>query len=87
MHAREWIGSAVATYILSQLVEKNASYAKLLDNSDWMILPVVNPDGYEFTHTGDRLWRKTRSNHGENDDDSRYGIHQLPETTVSLQIP
>ncbi|XP_076167268.1 carboxypeptidase B isoform X2 [Ptiloglossa arizonensis] len=71
MHAREWIGSAVATYILSQLVEKNASYAKLLDNSDWMILPVVNPDGYEFTHTGDRLWRKTRSNHGENDDDSR----------------
>ncbi|XP_015433607.1 PREDICTED: carboxypeptidase B-like [Dufourea novaeangliae] len=72
MHAREWIGSAVATYIASQLVERNASYAKLLDNSDWMILPVANPDGYEFTHTGDRLWRKTRSNHGENQDDSRY---------------
>ncbi|XP_043264930.1 carboxypeptidase B-like [Colletes gigas] len=71
MHAREWIGSAVATYIVSQLVEKNASYAKLLDNSDWMILPVANPDGYEFTHTGDRLWRKTRSNHGENEEGSR----------------
>ncbi|XP_076679448.1 carboxypeptidase B isoform X2 [Andrena cerasifolii] len=71
MHAREWIGSAVATYIISQLVEKNASYAKLLDNADWMILPVANPDGYEFTHTSDRLWRKTRSNHGENQDDSR----------------
>ncbi|CAK9813043.1 Carboxypeptidase A4 [Anthophora plagiata] len=72
MHAREWIGSAVATYIASQLVEKNTSYAKLLDNADWMILPVANPDGYEFTHTGDRLWRKTRSNHGEDEDDSRY---------------
>ncbi|CAL7950479.1 unnamed protein product [Xylocopa violacea] len=72
MHAREWIGSAVATYILSQLVEKNSSYAKLLDNSDWMILPVANPDGYEFSHTGDRLWRKTRSNHGEDEDDSRF---------------
>ncbi|XP_033346187.1 carboxypeptidase B-like [Bombus vosnesenskii] len=72
MHAREWIGSAVATYIISQLVEKNSSYAKLLDNSDWMILPVANPDGYEFTHTGDRLWRKTRSNHAENQDDSRF---------------
>ncbi|XP_012170723.2 carboxypeptidase B [Bombus terrestris] len=72
MHAREWIGSAVATYIISQLVEKNSSYAKLLDNSDWMILPVANPDGYEFTHIGDRLWRKTRSNHAENQDDSRF---------------
>ncbi|XP_017788792.1 PREDICTED: carboxypeptidase B-like [Habropoda laboriosa] len=72
MHAREWIGSAVATYIASQLVEKNTSYAKLLDNADWMILPVANPDGYEFTHIGDRLWRKTRSNHGEDQDDSRY---------------
>ncbi|XP_076762884.1 carboxypeptidase B [Xylocopa sonorina] len=72
MHAREWIGSAVATYILSQLVEKNSSYAKLLDNSDWMILPVANPDGYEFSHTGDRLWRKTRSNHAEDEDDSRF---------------
>ncbi|XP_017766579.1 PREDICTED: carboxypeptidase B-like [Eufriesea mexicana] len=72
MHAREWIGSAVATYIVSQLVEKNSSYAKLLDNSDWMILPVANPDGYEFSHIGDRLWRKTRSNHDEDQDDSRF---------------
>ncbi|XP_076285065.1 carboxypeptidase B [Lasioglossum baleicum] len=71
MHAREWIGTAVATYIASQLVEKNGNYTKLLDNSDWMILPVANPDGYEFSHTGDRLWRKTRSNHGEDKDDSR----------------
>lgn len=72
IHAREWIGSAVATYIVSQLVEKNSSYAKLLDNTDWMILPVVNPDGYEFSHTGDRLWRKTRSNHADDEDDSRF---------------
>ncbi|XP_053982799.1 carboxypeptidase B-like [Hylaeus volcanicus] len=71
MHAREWIGTAVATYIMNQLVEKTASYTKLLDNSDWMILPVANPDGYEFTHTGDRFWRKTRSNHGENEEGSR----------------
>ena len=74
MHAREWIGSAVATYIISQLVEKNSSYAKLLENSDWMILPVANPDGYEYSHTSDRLWRKTRSNHEENQEDSRYDL-------------
>lgn len=71
MHGREWISVAVATYILSQLVERNSTYSKLLDNSDWMILPVANPDGYEYTHVGDRFWRKTRSNHIDNQEDSR----------------
>lgn len=33
----------------------------MLRMADWYIMPVVNPDGYEFTHTRDRLWRKTRS--------------------------
>ena len=71
MHAREWIGPAVATYILSQLVEKHPSFAKLLDISDWMILPVVNPDGYEYSHTSDRLWRKTRSHTADADNEAR----------------
>lgn len=71
MHGREWIGTAVATYILSQLVERNSTYSKLLNHSDWMILPVANPDGYEYSHTGDRFWRKTRSNHVESENDSR----------------
>ncbi|KAI4504466.1 hypothetical protein M0802_000016 [Mischocyttarus mexicanus] len=75
MHAREWISIAVATYILSQLVERNSSYTKLLDVSDWMILPVANPDGYEYTHTHDRLWRKTRSYHG--DYNARYSPSSL----------
>ncbi|XP_035732266.1 carboxypeptidase B-like isoform X2 [Vespa mandarinia] len=75
MHAREWISVAVATYILSQLVERNSSYTKLLDLSDWIILPVANPDGYEYTHTYDRLWRKTRSYHG--DREARYSPSSL----------
>ncbi|KAI9553883.1 hypothetical protein GHT06_019153 [Daphnia sinensis] len=60
IHAREWISPAVATYIIQQLVEVPAN-AKLLANVDWYIMPVMNPDGYEYTHTTDRLWRKTRS--------------------------
>lgn len=71
MHAREWIGTAVATYILNQLTEKNNTYSKLLEASDWMILPVVNPDGYEFSHIGDRLWRKTRSSYPDNENEGR----------------
>ena len=28
---------------------------------DWYVAPLLNPDGYEYSHTNDRLWRKNRS--------------------------
>lgn len=60
IHAREWIAPAGALYVIYQLVENFAANADLLKNYDWVILPVVNPDGYEYTHTSSRMWRKTR---------------------------
>ncbi len=61
IHAREWITPATVTFMIHQLVEvQDPSEADLLDNLDWYILPVVNPDGYEHTRGSDRLWRKTR---------------------------
>lgn len=30
---------------------------------DWYFLPVMNPDGYAYTHNGDRLWRKNKRRH------------------------
>lgn len=60
IHAREWIAPSQALYIIYQLVEKYVANSHLLEEYDWVILPVVNPDGYEYTHTTSRLWRKTR---------------------------
>ncbi|BFF97756.1 carboxypeptidase B [Drosophila madeirensis] len=60
IHAREWIAHAGALYVIHQLVENFAANSALLKNFDWVILPVVNPDGYEYTHTSTRMWRKTR---------------------------
>ncbi|KAI9553945.1 hypothetical protein GHT06_019216 [Daphnia sinensis] len=60
IHAREWITPAVATYAIQQLVEV-AGNAELTTNLVWYIMPVMSPDGYEFTHTRNRLWRKSRS--------------------------
>ncbi|XP_071440233.1 carboxypeptidase B-like [Hetaerina americana] len=61
LHGREWISPATVTYILLQLVEFRDKHPHLLENLDWYILPVSNPDGYEYSHVHDRLWRKTRS--------------------------
>ncbi len=39
----------------------NASYVSwLIDNREIYILPMVNPDGIDFAHTQDNLWRKNR---------------------------
>lgn len=61
IHAREWIAPATALYIVDQLTNQYEKNSNFVDNVDWYILPVANPDGYEFTHTEDRFWRKTRS--------------------------
>ncbi|KAI1293077.1 hypothetical protein F5Y03DRAFT_13437 [Xylaria venustula] len=63
VHAREWITSVVVEYILYQIVtgyESDALVQKVLDNYDFYVLPVVNPDGFVYTQTTDRLWRKNR---------------------------
>ncbi|XP_055308598.1 zinc carboxypeptidase-like [Sitodiplosis mosellana] len=64
IHGREWPAAAVATYILNELVTpSDAEFRQLAHNYDWVIVPVLNVDGYEYTHTTDRLWRKTRKPH------------------------
>jgi Zinc carboxypeptidase len=51
IHAREWISPAVVTWIISELVENYAAHPELVDNVDWYIMPVINPNDYEFSHT------------------------------------
>jgi murein tripeptide amidase MpaA len=62
-HAREWISPAVATYSLNQVLTNRTVNAAVLDNVDLYFIPVINPDGYEYTHTTNRNWRKTRRDH------------------------
>ena len=61
IHAREWIAHATAMWTMKELVENGENYpSEIVDQLDWYILPVLNPDGYEFTRTQNRMWRKTR---------------------------
>ena len=64
MHAREWLSTATVVYIIDKLLTQynsDATVKRMLDDYDWYIIPISNPDGYVYTHETDRLWRKTRS--------------------------
>lgn len=53
IHAREWIAPATCLYFIDQLATQYATDAriqKLVDNLEWRIYPVVNPDGYDYSH-------------------------------------
>lgn len=50
IHAREWIAPATALYIIQELVE-NQNNRNLIENVDWHIIPILNPDGYRFSYS------------------------------------
>merc|ERR1712142_468273 len=62
-------------------VEEYDSHPDYLDKINWYFIPSANPDGYEYTFTGDRLWRKTRSDQGSSsgckgvDPNRNWGFH------------
>jgi len=67
MHAREWISPAVCQCYVDHLISgygKDQALTDLMDQLTFAIIPVLNVDGYEYSWTNDRMWRKTRSNYG-----------------------
>ncbi|XP_078533670.1 carboxypeptidase A1-like [Lissotriton helveticus] len=64
IHAREWITHATGIWTANKIAEDNTkdqSLKTILDKLDIFVLLVTNPDGYVYTHTTNRMWRKTRS--------------------------
>jgi len=64
-HAREWITGSSVLYMIDQLVNNNDT-KPLTDGMNWYMVPMVNPDGYEYSQASDREWRKTRSQQNGN---------------------
>jgi len=56
IHAREWITVTSALYVVQELLKM----PEITSSFDFHIIPVLNVDGYSYTHTTDRLWRKNR---------------------------
>ncbi|XP_037963124.2 carboxypeptidase B [Plutella xylostella] len=71
IHGHEWISVAFVTYLIFNLVysddlkaEGNERLFEIADNYRWYLIPVANPDGYHYSFTKDRLWKKNRRNYG-----------------------
>ncbi|XP_070577614.1 carboxypeptidase B-like [Ptychodera flava] len=63
IHAREWISPATLIYMTKYILEgygKDDEITRMIDEFDWYIVPQLNPDGYEYSRTDNRMWRKTR---------------------------
>ncbi|XP_071661691.1 carboxypeptidase B2 isoform X2 [Patagioenas fasciata] len=69
IHAREWISPAFCLWFIGHGIhvrERDQTMTTLLEHFDFYVMPVMNVDGYEYTwsHPSNRLWRKSRSSHG-----------------------
>ena len=67
IHAREWITAPVVLYLATYLVDHYGSdpgVTAIVNGLDIYIAPCVNPDGYSYTWTDERMWRKNRRDSG-----------------------
>lgn len=73
-HAREWVSGSTLQYVFNELVTRYAAgdsqIRGLLDQFTIYVVPVVNPDGYSYTWSNTRLWRKNR----RRNTDGTYGV-------------
>lgn len=63
VHAREWISTSTVLYNIYEMInhyENNPDSIEELARLNFLFIPTLNPDGYEYTWSTDRLWRKNR---------------------------
>jgi hypothetical protein len=75
-HAREWISTEVTMRLLRWYIEHSGDRAqRVLSRTELWFVPVINPDGYQYTFDAERLWRKNlRDNNGNGTTEVGDGI-------------
>ncbi|KAG0317456.1 hypothetical protein BGZ97_005382 [Linnemannia gamsii] len=62
-HAREWAGGSTVQFLTHHLTShygKNDNITAILRDTEFVIVPIMNIDGYDYTWNNNRLWRKNR---------------------------
>jgi hypothetical protein len=73
-HAREWVAAEMAMRLIKYFTANYGTderVTRLLDTTKIWVVPVANPDGYQYTFDVERLWRK---NLADNDNDGEITI-------------
>ena len=73
IHAREWIGNELAVAFIEYLLSNHQSDPKIIEaltRNTLYIVPVLNPDGFEYSRTHYSFWRKNR----RKNPDGSYGV-------------
>ena len=76
-HAREWIAAIVPICVAERLIDGQASDASLqafVESTKLWVVPVVNPDGYQYSWNSDRYWRKNRRDEHGVDLNRNFGV-------------
>ncbi|XP_035915862.1 carboxypeptidase B-like [Anopheles stephensi] len=60
LNAREWAAMTSVVYFIVEIVYRPQKYPDTL-HLRWNIIPMANPDGYEYTMNQNRYWNKNRS--------------------------
>ncbi|KAM8750189.1 carboxypeptidase A1-like [Acanthopagrus schlegelii] len=63
IHSREWVTQASGTWFAKKIVttyRSDRTLKAILNKMDIFLLIMTNPDGFAYTRTSDRMWRKTR---------------------------
>jgi hypothetical protein len=65
----QWVSTAASFYFLHSLIidakaDPFSNAAELLKLYSFTIVPVLNPDGFAYSHEHSRLWKKNRQNVG-----------------------
>jgi hypothetical protein len=58
-HAREWMAIATAVWAAARLAA-DPEMRDALAHQEVYVVPCYNPDGYEYSRSRDRMWRKNR---------------------------
>ena len=74
-HAREWVTVTTALYLLEQVIIQKIPL-------NFIIVPVLNVDGYVYTWTKDRMWRKNRRPYAA----SRLAAHNMPDRCNGVDL-
>ncbi|XP_069853414.1 carboxypeptidase A1 [Dipodomys merriami] len=64
IHSREWVTQASGVWFAKKITQdygQDPTLTTILDSMDIFLEIVTNPDGFAFTHSSNRMWRKTRS--------------------------